>query len=225
MSGLLAFAKCRICQTASPEFYRDTRVFYKCPQCWYIFTEDLASEQEAEAHYKQQWEDQSVDFFRQQADAVLQVLNQFGRPHRLLDFGSGSGALTRELHSRGYDVTPLDPMEHGFLRDQSYPQPFDAVIAVEVIEHLPNPLEEIRDIANVLVPGGVAVFTTGLTNSFIARPDAAAQFKEWWYKDDPTHVGFFCERTLAAIGGLGPYTMGIAGNQIFTLQKQRDAGS
>ncbi|CCQ91311.1 hypothetical protein NITGR_620008 [Nitrospina gracilis 3/211] len=212
--------ECRICQAPSPEFYRDDRTFHKCPQCWYIFTNHLPADEVAEGHYKMQWGDQTEDMFKGQADGVLQILSEMGIPHqRLLDFGSGSGALTRELQSRGFDVTALDPMEHGFLNKQNYAQPFDAVIAVEVIEHLPNPLEEIRNIVNVMVPEGVAVFTTGMTTPFIEQPDAALQFGNWWYKDDPTHIGFFCERTLAVIGGLGPYTMGVVGNQAFTLQK------
>jgi len=115
-------------------------------------------------------------------------------PQHILDFGSGSGEMTHEFRTRGYNVTPLEPMTHGYLKDQNYPVKFDVVIAVEVIEHLLEPWDELREIEKVMTPNGIVVFTSLLTNPFIDRPDAGNQFKNWWYKDDPTHVSFFSIR-------------------------------
>ena len=67
-------------------------------------------------------------------DVLLQLIGNYRTPSRILDFGSGSGEMTNEFLKRGFDVTPLEPMTHGYLKDQNYSSKFDVVIAVEVIE-------------------------------------------------------------------------------------------
>ncbi|MGY8759658.1 MAG: hypothetical protein ACKVK9_00845 [Nitrospinaceae bacterium] len=51
--------------------------------------------------------------------------------------------MTQDLQRHGYQVTALEPMNDGYLKDQQYLFLFDAVVAVEVIEHLPNAWEEL----------------------------------------------------------------------------------
>ena len=138
--------------------------------------------------------------------------------HRVLDFGAGSGELTRELERRGYRMTALEPMNDGYLKDQKYPDLFDAVIALEVIEHLPNVWEELEEIGKVLNPEGLMMFSTFLTNPFIESADAADQFKNWWYKDDPTHISFFCNQTLSVIAELGNFIIEIYGDKAFVIK-------
>ena len=138
--------------------------------------------------------------------------------HKILDFGSGSGELAQELQRRGYRVIALEPMTDGYLKDQSYPFLFDAVFAIEVIEHLPNVWEELQEIEKVLKPEGVIVFSTRLTNPFVDLPDAAEQFKEWWCKDAPTHMSFFCNKTLSVMAEKGGYTIEIFGDKFFVIK-------
>lgn len=109
---------------------------------------------------------------------MLYMAELYRKPERILDFGSGNGDLTRELENRGLRVTPLEPIMHGYLKDQRYSEPFDAIFAVEVIEHLPDVWGELRQMERVLAPGGVVVFTTLLTNTFIDLPNAAEKFRE-----------------------------------------------
>ena len=109
-------------------------------------------------------------------------------------------------------------MTDGYLKDQSYPFLFDAVVAIEVIEHLPNVWEELEEIGKILKPGGVMVISTGLTNSFIDSPDAVEQFKGWWYKDDPTHISFFCNQTLSIMAEKRNYTIEIFGDKLFVVK-------
>jgi hypothetical protein len=42
--------------------------------------------------------------------------------------------------------------------------------------------------------------------------DAAKYFETWWYKDDPTHLNFFCNRTLGVMADLRDYTIDIYGD-------------
>jgi 2-polyprenyl-3-methyl-5-hydroxy-6-metoxy-1,4-benzoquinol methylase len=173
-----------------------------------------------EAHYRGQWGNQDEAFWKNQADNIIAIILRYGAPRRILDFGSGSGSLSRQLAARGYDVTPLEPMIHGYLKDQRYPAKFDAIVSVEVIEHLPDFWEELEQLDKVLADGGVMLFATLLTNRFIDAQDAREQFAAWWYKDDQTHVNFFCNRALAVMGRIGGLAIDIYANQLFVVRRE-----
>lgn len=184
-----------------------------------IFTLDLLQKSLEEKHYRDQWQTTDPAFWKSQVDVLLQLMQNYHQLKRILDFGAGSGTMTRELRQRGFDVTPLEPMLNGYLKDQSYPAKFDTVIAVEVVEHLQNPWEEIREIENVLMPEGIVIFFTLLTNAFIDRPEAGEHFKNWWYKGDPTHVSFFCNQALAKMADMGNYAIDIYQDRVFVLKR------
>ena len=220
MSNPGAPQPCRICQTSSLLFYQDSRAFFLCPHCFLIFTNDIPEKSVEENHYKSQWETTEPGFWKSQVDGLLPYLLAYRVPERILDFGAGSGELTAELKRRGYDVTALEPMRDGYLKDQSYPHLFDVVIAIEVIEHLPDVWEELRQIEKVLAKGGLILFSTAMTNSFIETPEAVEYFKNWWYKDDPTHLNFFCNRTLSKMAEMGDYDIDVYEDQVFVLRKR-----
>jgi SAM-dependent methyltransferase len=209
---------CPICHASPALFFQDQRTFYKCPECSLIFTENFPEKDVEEKHYKDQWATTDPNFWKQQVDVLVQLIGNYRKPSRILDFGSGSGEMTNEFRERGYDVTPLEPMTHGYLKDQNYSAQFDVVIAVEVIEHLREPWKEILEIEKVLAPDGIVIFSTLLTNAFIDRPDASEQFKNWWYKDDPTHVSFFCNRVLSKMADIKNYDIDIFGDKVFVLK-------
>lgn len=214
---------CRVCDGPSVPFYNDRRAFYRCLSCSLVFTLEIAAPDEQERHYKSQWEIQQPDFWRGQTDALLGVAERYVAPRRVLDFGAGSGGMTLELKRRGIDCTPLEPMEHGYLKDQRYPAPFDAIFAVEVVEHILDLWAELNAMYAVLAPGGIIVLTTLLTEKFIRLPDAAEHFKEWWYKDDPTHVSFFCKSALDALAKRGGWDVDVIAEQVIVLRRTRTA--
>jgi 2-polyprenyl-3-methyl-5-hydroxy-6-metoxy-1,4-benzoquinol methylase len=195
-------------------------VFCKCPVCALIFTNETADNAAAEKHYKSQWNNTDANFWKQQVEGLLGVIQRYRMPvGRVLDFGSGSGEITKEFQRRDIDATPLEPMVHGYLKDQNYPHKFDVVVGVEVIEHLPNLSQELKEIDRFLADDGIMLFTTILTNSFIDSANAVDVFKGWWYKDDPTHVSFFSNKSIFKLAEIERYSADIYGDQLFVLKR------
>lgn len=103
-----------------------------------------------------------------------------------LDFGSGPGpTLSILMQRRGYVMDIYDIFYHD--TPEVFDKEFDFITSTEVIEHLHNPLEEIKRLWSCVREGGVL----GLMSAF--RVD---DFASWYYKRDLTHIIFFTESTF-----------------------------
>ncbi len=136
-------------------------------------------------------------------------------PLRLLDFGCGAGGFLKFLRERGTLAgRPLDLTGHDvgsyadMLRDRDgfrildlaalAREPdarYDIISLVEVIEHLPAPLEPMQLVARLLRPGGLLLLTTGNLDSPAARR-AGLSYR---YCAPEIHVSLFNPRALAAL--------------------------
>ena len=100
----------------------------------------------------------------------------------LLVAGAGRGGLSWILDQAGYNVTSLDlHPEHFNVPELKCEKSdlneslafnhelFDAVIAIEVFEHLENPWNFLREAMRVLKPGGDLIFSTPNVESLVSR--------------------------------------------------------
>ena len=109
-------------------------------------------------------------------DAIADARLLDGRHPRLLDVGTGTGALARAAVTRGYAVDAIDAettmvahAKHissgiefavGALPDLPYRDAsFGAVAANFVVNHVADPLASVIELARVSTPGGVVVAT------------------------------------------------------------------
>ena len=121
---------------------------------------------------------------------------------RLLDVGCGSGDWLLAMRDRGWVVEGLDFDEKavaaaqqrgmhvrlGSLEQQQYPDnSFDAVTLSHVIEHVPDPVQTVRECLRVLKPGGRLVLFTPNSDSLSHRV-----FKrDWRGLEPPRHLHIF----------------------------------
>jgi len=106
-----------------------------------------------------------------------------------LDFGSGPGpTLSRLFERRGFKMDIYDPY---YAPDNTiFKKQYTFITSTEVIEHMYQPMFEIKRLMGILEEGGVI----GLMTMFV--PERQEDFKPWFYKNDPTHIAFYSEKTF-----------------------------
>lgn len=122
-------------------------------------------------------------------DQIASMIQIYTNPGvRLLDFGAGEGALSLRLANLGYHVTAVDMEEQLFkakgieFRRIDFNNPlevdsfvlenagmFDVVCGIEVIEHVENQWQYIRNLKKMLKLDGLIVITTPNITSWISR--------------------------------------------------------
>jgi 2-polyprenyl-3-methyl-5-hydroxy-6-metoxy-1,4-benzoquinol methylase len=207
--------RCPLCDTAAePSGSRlsaasgHTFDYGVCPSCGLGLVlnprEDYAALYDR-AYYEGRGADDTVDYCREMAEPGIRALEWQGLAEslgpvdperRVLDFGAGLGGLVVTLRNAGWQACGFEGegYAHDYMREQGIPcldelptEPtFDTVFAIEVVEHLVDPLPALRAIRAALVPGGRLIITTG--NFAHARQP----LDSWTYSAVPdVHVTFW----------------------------------
>ena len=183
---------CPLCNSQGEEFFNSPKqTFYKCGNCEGIF---LSKEQLPTTHQeKQRYElhENNSDDSGYRAfvlPIVNSVLNDFNATHVGLDFGSGKdSSIVKMLRENNYNIIPYDPF---FANDASLlTKKYDYIVCCEVMEHFHNPNKEFELLKRLLKPQGKLYCMT-----HIYSPDI--DFEKWYYKNDPTHVFIYQNKTL-----------------------------
>lgn len=120
-----------------------------------------------------------------------------------LDVGCATGTNVQIFAELGLDACGVDPSEQpillgqnagrklfkGTLDEVNFPsESFDLISSYEVIEHIPTPVEFLREITRVLKPGGVLILGTGNFDSWTRR----LRRDRWDFFNLIEHGGHIC---------------------------------
>ena len=145
-------------------------------------------------------------------------------PIRVLEIGCGYSGLVNHFISGGYNYTGLDisnfivselrqkyPNTAFLNHDIQFPIPinskFDIVIGMEVLEHIPNPLQALKNLYEVLSMGGTLIAS-------MPNPNSRVPFTNW--KTDPTHVSVLTQKSWLLLFGEAGFKE-MTATTIFTL--------
>jgi len=121
---------------------------------------------------------------------------------RYLDVGCGLGENVAAMQRLGMDACGVEPspiaveksralgvrVACGFLRDAQYPSDhFDLVTMYHVLEHIPDPMEVLRECYRIMRNGAELVIGIPNIESLVLRVVGARD----WTGFDPTHIHYF----------------------------------
>ena len=212
----------------SDSHYGRTPRLLECTRCGFRYADPLPAPNLVELYSEledpdyQKGGDLRIRPFR---SILRRVVSLYPEARSVLDIGAGIGLLCLAARELGLQATGVEPSrwavelavrENGVVVVPGiFPHPtlegrqFDVVTLIDVIEHVSNPIDLLKDVAKTLSPGGITVITTPDAASLAAR----VMGRRWWHCR-VAHVCFFNRRTMRL-------ALEQAGLQLLRLERYR----
>jgi SAM-dependent methyltransferase len=202
----------------------------RCPFCHVLFVVGAPSQEELVRMYssntitQERLESDSAGegvppaWKMREQSRLLDLIEKWGASSgTLLDVGCFSGFFMHNAKLRGFEVVGIEPTAdavsfvrdvykfeviHGNLHSGSFASDrFSVVSFLDVIEHLADPISEMKESFRILRPGGLLVMTTPNARGLIQKVVRAKRwlFREPWCPIDnvPWHLWGFTPSTLS----------------------------
>ena len=184
--------KCTLCETELLK--KIDSEYYQCSTCKaYVKDEELWYSTDKEKHHYEQHNNDINDLGYQKFTAPVTnfIVDHLSNDSLGLDYGCGKGpVITEQLKKKGYKIDLYDPY---FYPNETYlNKSYDYIFSCEVFEHFYNPKDELFKLKNILKKNGLLIVKTHL---FIDQAD----FTNWYYRKDQTHVFIYTYKTVEYI--------------------------
>lgn len=212
---------CRLCGHGEYRelFVKNGFSFVRCANCTFVYVNPQLKESAILKYYGDHLpsNDRALAFLsspRQQEvdrelyDEMFATIASRIRQGRVLDIGCSFGLFLKTAQDRGYEVQGLElnekaasygrekfgiPIEAKLLEECRFPDAsFDIVAMFGVIEHLPKPVDVIREIHRILKPGGMFIGRCPNMVSLVCMI-LRAEARTFTGR---VHLSYFSERTL-----------------------------
>jgi len=175
----------------------------------FVFCSKIPTDEEILKHYTNYPIGYGVDsaITTIRINEVLDGFEKFRKTNKMLDVGCGPGLFLIEAKKRGWEVygTEFTDNQLAYLNDKGIKtlkgkltndsfedELFDVIISSEVIEHINNPLEEMKHFHRLLRKGGLVYITTPNFNAierFLLKGDYAII-------EYPEHLCYYTPKTI-----------------------------
>lgn len=209
--------KCPVCSYLNISLkYRVSKYYYYyCSNCELLFLYPLFTRGEINKYYSQEF-DYDVGIYnekriRERSKKILKRLKKIN-PHgqTLLDIGSGFGYFLDEAKKIEIIGIGIEPSKNIYVQSinrlnisvlnihlnkfiKMYPyKKYDFITMIHVIEHLPNPLEAVRSISNLLSKSGILYIETPNFASWLSKFEK----DKYIFLTPPEHLFIFSLKSL-----------------------------
>lgn len=206
---------------------------YRCRECDAVFS-DVTAEQAATLYDTEYFTEEFGPYFaalfgetddtpiRRHFAGYLDALHAAVRPGRMLEIGCAAGLFLDEARSRGWQVEGVEVSEHaasvarelrgidvttGDVMDAELPaRAFDAVVMLDVLEHIIGPGELLDRVRALIRPGGVLLLVLPNDRNLTTMVAMAAYRLTFGRLSYPAsrvhqiyHVTYFTPATVSAL--------------------------
>lgn len=216
----------------------NNQIYYDLGARWYDAEDDPIALLRAENRFRNPW--------------ILEILRSEGLDSnakvKIADFGCGAGFLTNFLAESGYSVTGIDCAEPALVQARRHDktqraqylcanvlhtglesQSFDAVCAMDLLEHIEDYPAVLTECSRVLKPGGLFFFYT-FNRNFLSWL-VVIKGVEWVVKNTPKNLHLYrmlikpselqeaCEKRdlyVCDLKGVGPKVLSVSFFQLLT---------
>jgi 2-polyprenyl-3-methyl-5-hydroxy-6-metoxy-1,4-benzoquinol methylase len=187
--------------------------FWKCTDCGLERLQPLPTLDELKAYYDDSYANglykefvSATEVKRLTAERRLREIEPFCPKGRWLDVGSSNGVFVEQARERGIDAHGIElsevavaqararglPVMQSTLEEYQPEAPYDVVTCFDLLEHALDPVDALRQVHRLLVPGGKLVITLPNRDSVFRR----LMGRRWYFYIPEEHFHYFNPATI-----------------------------